>query len=67
MKFVAVDCQGRITGCLTSISGELLNSITSSRRCHQVGNLHQAHIGGDHAGSEYGLNLFIADFCLPQQ
>ena len=28
MKFVAVDCQGRITGCLTSISGELLNSIT---------------------------------------
>ena len=28
MKFVAVDCQRRITGCLTSISGELLNSIT---------------------------------------
>lgn len=29
MKFVAVDRQGRITGCLTSISGELLNSITT--------------------------------------
>lgn len=28
-KFVAVDAQGRITGCLTSITGELLNSITN--------------------------------------
>lgn len=29
MKFVSVDAQGRITGCITSISGELLNSITT--------------------------------------
>jgi len=29
MKFVSVDGQGRITGCLTSISGELLSSITN--------------------------------------
>ncbi len=28
-KFVAVDSQGQITGCLTSISGELLASITN--------------------------------------
>ena len=28
MKFVSVDEEGRITGCLTSISGELLASIT---------------------------------------
>lgn len=29
MKFVSVDARGRITGCLTSISGELLASITT--------------------------------------
>ena len=29
MKFVAVDAAGRITGCLTSISGELLSAITN--------------------------------------
>lgn len=28
-KFVSVDAAGRITGCLTSITGELLNSITN--------------------------------------
>lgn len=28
-KFVAVDKNGKITGCLTSITGELLNSITN--------------------------------------
>jgi len=28
-KYVAVDGDGRITGCLTSITGELLNSITN--------------------------------------
>jgi len=28
MKFVSTDAQGRILGCLTSISGELLSSIT---------------------------------------
>lgn len=30
MKFVSVDKEGRITGCLTSISGELLASITNN-------------------------------------
>jgi 2-dehydro-3-deoxygalactonokinase len=29
MKFISVDEAGRITGCLTSISGELLSSITN--------------------------------------
>ncbi len=29
-KFVAVDKAGRITGCLTTISGELLNSVTNN-------------------------------------
>lgn len=28
-KFVSVDREGKITGCLTSISGELLASITN--------------------------------------
>lgn len=30
MKFVSLDDAGRITGCLTSISGELLSSITNN-------------------------------------
>jgi len=30
MKFVSTDCEGRITGCLTSISGELLSVITNN-------------------------------------
>lgn len=30
MKFVAVDAEGRVTGCLTSISGELLSVITNN-------------------------------------
>jgi len=30
MKFISVDAAGRITGCLTSISGELLSSITNN-------------------------------------